>query len=136
MEPPRPAAGAARRCSAVAPAGGFLSIPCLPPARAPPQMTIDSVKSKLCFHCGTPPSAMRLQLKDERGRALASLDGDDTRKLGYYSPQDGYILHIVDTDPTSLSGAGRWTVGGGWVRGRGGWGRGGGHRQRRRWQQR
>lgn len=45
-----------------------------------------------------------LQLKDERGRLLAVLD-DDSRKLGYYSPQDGFTLHIIDTDPTSLSGA-------------------------------
>ena len=69
-------------------------------------MSIDSVKSNLCFHCGTPPSAQQLQLKDERGRLLACLD-DDSRKLGFYSPRDGYTLHIIDTDPTSLSG-GRW----------------------------
>lgn len=66
-------------------------------------MTIDAVKRKLCFHCGTPPSAQRLQLKDEAGRPVAALD-DDSRKLGFYSPRDGYTLHITDTDPTSLSG--------------------------------
>ncbi len=52
-----------------------------------------------------PFGAQVLQLKDERGRLLAVLD-DDGRKLGYYSPQDGFTLHIIDTDPTSLSGAG------------------------------
>lgn len=71
-------------------------------------MTIDAVKRKLCFHCGTPPSAQALQLKDERGRLVAALD-DEARKLGFYSPRDGWTLHIVDTDPTSLSGArARW----------------------------
>ena len=29
----------------------------LPPPPCPVQMTIDAVKRKLCFHCGTPPSA-------------------------------------------------------------------------------
>ena len=78
-------------------------------------MTIDAVKSKLCFHCGTAPSAMTLQLKDEGGRVLAAL-GDPARKLGYFSPRDGYTLHIIDEDPTSLSGG--WVVKGG----RAGWG--------------
>lgn len=69
-------------------------------------MTIAAVKSKLCFHCGTSPSAMILQLKDEgNSRVIASLS-DDSRKLGYYSPIDGYILHIIDTDPTSASANG------------------------------
>lgn len=56
------------------------------------------------------PTLQVLQLKDERGRLLAVLD-DESRKLGYYSPQDGFTLHIIDTDPTSLSGG--WV--GGWV---------------------
>jgi tubulin-folding cofactor B len=51
-------------------------------------MSIDSVKSKLCFHCGTSPSAMVLHLRDERGRTLATLS-DGARPLGYYSPEDG-----------------------------------------------
>lgn len=68
-------------------------------------MTVHNVKSKLCFHCGTPPSAMELQLKDPAGKLLAVL-GDESRKLGYYSPTDGCILHIIDSDPTSLSANG------------------------------
>lgn len=79
--------------------------PCThPPPPTHPQMTVDAVKRKLCFHCGTPPSAQVLSLKDERGRLVAPLD-DESRKLGYYSPRDGWTLHVVDTDPTSLSGA-------------------------------
>eukprot|EP00887_Chlorella_sp_A99_P007607 scaffold20.g7607.t1 len=68
-------------------------------------MTVGAVKSKLCFHCGTPPSAMRLQLKDAGGAPQAALD-DEARKLGFYSPADGWVLHVVDTDPTSLSANG------------------------------
>ncbi len=46
------------------------------------------MKQKLCFHCGTPASAMVLQLKDEQGKLLAVL-GDDSRMLGFYAPYDG-----------------------------------------------
>jgi tubulin-folding cofactor B len=67
-------------------------------------MTVDALKRKLCFHCGTAPSAQTLQLKDEAGRLRACLD-DDSRMLGYYSPRDGFTLHIIDSDPTSMSGA-------------------------------
>ena len=50
-------------------------------------MTVDAVKTKLTSHVGTSPSAMILQLKDERGSVMATLSPD--RKLGYYSPHDG-----------------------------------------------
>ncbi len=79
-------------------------------------MTVDAIKRKMCFHCGTPPSAQALQLKDERGQLVAALQ-DDSRKLGFYSPRDGFILHIIDNDPTSISGdrllplAEEWMVG-------------------------
>jgi hypothetical protein len=49
-------------------------------------MTVDALKSKLTSHCGTSPSAMMLQLKDEQGCVVATLDPG--RKLGYYSPED------------------------------------------------
>ena len=52
------------------------------------QTTVDALKTKLMTHCGTSPSAMQLQLKDERGRLLA--DMDPGRPLGFYSPHDGY----------------------------------------------
>lgn len=69
-------------------------------------MTVEAVKVKLSFHCGTNPSAMVLSLLDESGTMLYTL-WEDHRKLGYYSPRDGYVLHIVDSDPTSAS-AGGW----------------------------
>lgn len=68
-------------------------------------MSVASVKNKLCFHCGTNPSAMVLQLKDEAGRLAAVLD-NDAAKLGFYSPADGAVLHVIDTDPTSVSANG------------------------------
>jgi Ubiquitin-like domain len=49
---------------------------------------VDALKTKLMTHCGTSPSAMQLQLKDERGKLLADLDPG--RPLGFYSPHDGY----------------------------------------------
>lgn len=69
-------------------------------------MTVEAVKVKLSFHCGTNPSAMIVHLLDEDGSLLYTL-WEDHRKLGYYSPMDGYVLHVVDSDPTSAS-AGGW----------------------------
>mmetsp|Transcript_7112 Transcript_7112/g.29075 ORF Transcript_7112/g.29075 Transcript_7112/m.29075 type:complete len:288 (-) Transcript_7112:91-954(-) len=69
-------------------------------------MTIATVKAKLVSHTGTNISAMRLLLRDENSNTLAALD-DDSKMLGFYSPQDGMSLHVIDTDPTSLS-AGGW----------------------------
>lgn len=65
-------------------------------------MTVESVKVKLSFHCGTSPSAMVVQLLDESGNLVATLY-EDHRKLGYYSPHNGYTLHVIDTDPNSFS---------------------------------
>lgn len=70
------------------------------------QMTIAAVKNKLSFHCGTSPSAMILQLKSDKGSSESVTLSDDSRKLGFYSPQNGNVLHIVDTDPTSASANG------------------------------
>lgn len=69
------------------------------------QLSIEGLKAKLAFHCGTQPSAMRLQLKDAKGSMLACMD-DDSKKLGYYSPENGFVLHIIDVDPTSASANG------------------------------
>ncbi len=68
-------------------------------------MTIGAVKFKLSNHCGTAPQDMSLTLKDEGGRQIASL-GDDSRKLGYYSPQDGCGLAFSHSHlPTDTSTA-------------------------------
>ncbi|KAK9790772.1 hypothetical protein WJX73_005164 [Symbiochloris irregularis] len=68
-------------------------------------MSVDSVKAKLATHCGTSVGDMKLQLFDNAKNYLATL-GPDERLLGYYSPDDGYILHIQDTNPLSLSANG------------------------------
>jgi tubulin-folding cofactor B len=70
------------------------------------QMTVEALKVKLSFHCGTSPNSMMLTLGDESGQVVASLN-EDSRKLGFYSPVDGFVINIIDTDPTSAS-AGGW----------------------------
>ena len=69
-------------------------------------MTILRVKEKLMTHVGSNVSTMTLQLKDWDGTLVAHMD-DDTKMLGYYSPEDGWTIHIVDTDVNSAS-AGGW----------------------------
>lgn len=68
-------------------------------------MTILSVKEKLKSHTGTAVGAMLLQMKDLSGQTVATLS-DDNSVLGFYSPQDGFTLHIVDIDPNSASADG------------------------------
>lgn len=65
-------------------------------------MSIETVKVKLSFHTGTNASAMLLHLLDDSGNVIAMLN-EDHRKLGFYSPHNGYTIHIVDTDPNSVS---------------------------------
>jgi len=67
--------------------------------------TIERVKERLQSHCGTSPSMMQLQLKDYSGKVVYEMN-DDSKKLGYYSPEDGWIIHIIDHDPMSLSKGG------------------------------
>eukprot|EP00959_Pyramimonas_sp_CCMP1952_P093447 1955780-Pyramimonas_sp.AAC.1 len=54
------------------------------------QSTIERVKERLQSNCGTSPSMMQLQLKDYSGQVVYEMN-DDSKKLGYYSPQDGYV---------------------------------------------
>eukprot|EP00892_Ulva_mutabilis_P007359 jgi/Ulvmu1/4996/UM021_0013.1 len=67
--------------------------------------TVDSLKNKLVSHVGTSPSAMMLELMDSQGNLIARLT-DSTKKLGFYSPKDGFILHVNDLDPTSVTADG------------------------------
>mmetsp|Transcript_57348 Transcript_57348/g.115103 ORF Transcript_57348/g.115103 Transcript_57348/m.115103 type:complete len:240 (-) Transcript_57348:85-804(-) len=67
-------------------------------------MTISDLKGKLHRHTGTPAFSQRLVLKDG-GQPIANLD-DDSKMLGYYSPESGMEIHIVDTDPFSMSRGG------------------------------
>lgn len=51
-------------------------------------MTVEAVKLKLSSHCGTSASDMVLQLKTGAGDLVATLT-EPSRKLGFFSPQDG-----------------------------------------------
>ncbi|KAH9562355.1 hypothetical protein CY35_05G067800 [Sphagnum magellanicum] len=68
--------------------------------------TIERVKEKLRDRCGTPVESMSLQLYDDTNTKVCDLI-DDFRPIGYYSPLDGYRIHVIDADPTSMS-AGGW----------------------------
>ena len=68
-------------------------------------MTVARVKDKLVSHVGTNASAMTLSLRSPQGQTLyARLE--DERMLGFYSPEDGCVLHVADADPFSLSRGG------------------------------
>ena len=68
-------------------------------------MTIAALKEKLMSHVGTNASAMSLSLKSP-DKAVMFSGLEDARMLGFYSPTDGCILHVVDGDPFSLSAQG------------------------------
>ena len=68
-------------------------------------MTIMSVKDKLRTHCGTSANMMMLCLMDESGAMVASMDDDD-KKLGYYSPENNWTIHVMDLDPYSMAANG------------------------------
>ncbi|XP_073289930.1 tubulin-folding cofactor B isoform X1 [Primulina huaijiensis] len=69
------------------------------------QMTVEAVKEKLWKKCGTTVDSMCLELYDDSGDKVSVL-GDNTRPLGFYSPRDGYRLHIIDIDPSSITSGG------------------------------
>ena len=69
-------------------------------------MTIGAVKEKLQTHCGTSASCMVLGLKDHHWNVLVQSMQPDTCKLGYFSPENGHVLHVHDTDPMSLAAQG------------------------------
>lgn len=68
-------------------------------------MSVEAVKDKLWKKCGTAVESMRLELYDDSGARVSAL-GDDSRPLGFYSPLDGYRIHIVDLDPSSVTSGG------------------------------
>lgn len=56
-------------------------------------------------HCGTGSDFMHLTLLNEHNQVVADMS-DDSLKLGYFSPQDGWTIHITDLDSNSLSANG------------------------------
>eukprot|EP01018_Ginkgo_biloba_P034390 Gb_34569 [translate_table: standard] len=68
--------------------------------------TVGAAKERLWKNCGTRIDSMILQLFDDNDKKICDMD-DDSRPLGFYSPHDGYRIHIVDLDPSSVT-AGGW----------------------------
>jgi len=70
-------------------------------------MLIEDVYVKACHNCGGGSAeTVMLQLFDPVGNFVAQLD-DMTKPLGFYSPENGFGIHVLDSDPNSLS-AGGW----------------------------
>lgn len=67
--------------------------------------SVEGMKKRLQMHTGTADSSMSLQLFDASDRLLVP-SMDNGRPLGFYSPLDGYRIHIIDLDPTSASSGG------------------------------
>lgn len=68
-------------------------------------MTIARTKEKLRNHTGTGSMYMHLTLLDYNGQVVADMIDDDL-KLGYFSPVDGWTIHITDLDPHSVAANG------------------------------
>ncbi|KAA8539006.1 hypothetical protein F0562_025698 [Nyssa sinensis] len=69
------------------------------------QMTVEAVKEKLWKKCGTSVNSMCLELYDDTGAKISDLS-DNLRPLGFYSPLNGYRLHVIDLDPSSVTSGG------------------------------
>ncbi|KAF3442517.1 hypothetical protein FNV43_RR16433 [Rhamnella rubrinervis] len=69
------------------------------------QTSVESVKDKLWRKCGTSVNSMCLELYDDTNSKIADLS-DNSRPLGFYSPLDGYRIHVIDLDPSSVTSGG------------------------------
>ncbi|XP_052179888.1 tubulin-folding cofactor B-like [Diospyros lotus] len=69
------------------------------------QMTIEAVKEKLWKKTGTSVNSMCVELYDDSRTKISDLS-DNSRPLGFYSPQDGFRLHVIDLDPSSVTSGG------------------------------
>ncbi|KAM7526703.1 hypothetical protein LguiA_016605 [Lonicera macranthoides] len=69
------------------------------------QMTVEAVKEKLWKKCGTSVNSMCLELYDDSGSKISDLS-DNKVPLGFHSPLDGYRLHVIDLDPSSVTSGG------------------------------
>lgn len=68
-------------------------------------MTIQEILEKLRRHTGSSVEDVVLQLFNNAHQLVCVLDDYD-RKFGYYSPEDGYGIHMMDTNPHSISANG------------------------------
>lgn len=65
-------------------------------------LLVADLKGKLELITGCQAQWMALELYNEENALVSKLE--DERMLGYYSPQDKWRLHVVDTNPTSIKG--------------------------------
>merc|ERR1711988_1452114 len=69
-------------------------------------MMIEDVYVKCCHHTGGgSATTVMLQLFDSIGNHAAQLD-DMNQKLGFYGVEDGWGIHVEDSDPNSLAATG------------------------------
>jgi len=66
--------------------------------------TIMDVKSRIYKHTGSSPASMQLTLTAPGEAPVGPLD--NSKMLGFYSPQHGWDLHAKDTDVHSISARG------------------------------
>lgn len=69
--------------------------------------TILDLKERFRLHIGTPVMHQKLQLK--RNEQIVCELSDDSKMLGFYGVESGNEIHIIDTDPFSLSRGGGLT---------------------------
>ncbi|XP_061348998.1 tubulin-folding cofactor B isoform X2 [Gastrolobium bilobum] len=69
------------------------------------QLSVEAVKDKLWKKCGTSVNSMHLELYDDVRNKIADLT-DNSKPLGFYSPLEGFRLHVVDLDPSSVTSGG------------------------------
>ena len=72
-----------------------------PDIRLKKNMTIEEIKNKLMFKVGTPVEYQCLVLK-ENERTIIEME-DNSKLLKSYNVIDGQEIHVMDTDPNSLS---------------------------------
>jgi len=67
---------------------------------------IEEVLAKCCYHagCGSVDTVM-LHLYDGIGNQVATLS-DMKKKFGFYSPENGWGIHMQDLDPNSMAATG------------------------------
>ncbi|CAL2275419.1 unnamed protein product [Prunus armeniaca] len=69
------------------------------------QSSVEYVKDKLWRKCGTSVDSMSIHLYDDANTQVSVLK-DNSKPLGFYSPHDGYRLHVIDLDPSSVTSGG------------------------------
>lgn len=63
--------------------------------------TVRQTKEALERRFGSSADTMSLELRDTAGNFIAAMSNDQ-ETLAHYGPQEGYTLHVVDSNPYSL----------------------------------